>query len=137
MKTNTTIKMSEIDNGNNLQRGMYFDKGIILINTQPDAQYPDVIEGDIVISIGHNVRTTKSVPTPESVNQSKINQNGTPNENGKFYNYAKEPTKTDKTIKIYEKIATNEWQYLGAYNIVDAWTENYVRKVFKFKFIRV
>ena len=65
------------------------------------------------------------------------NDNGTPFENGKFYNEAvmyKDFDEPAHTVRVYEKIRPSIWSYNGFFDLVDAQQEDDdKRKVFKFK----
>ena len=85
------------EEGVNLQKGMNYNLGgnysVILMSLRENAPYADRIEegGKVLIYEGHDwPRYKHKGPTfdPKSVDQPMNNDNGTPFENGKFYNEA-------------------------------------------------
>ena len=127
----------------NLQRGMNFhlngNISVILMSIRVGAPYADRIEdnGKTLIYEGHDTSRIKDGPDPKTVNQPKYNSNGTFTQNGLFYeaakNFANGKTNAE-LVRVYEKIRSGIWVYVGIFSLVDAWIENvFNRDVFKFK----
>ena len=132
----------------NLQKGMNYSLGgnysVILMSLRENAPYADRIEdgGKVLIYEGHDWPHYKHKgPTfdPKSVDQPMNNDNGTPFENGKFYNAAIMHRDFDEpahVVRVYEKIRAGIWSYNGFFDLVDAQQEDDdKRKVFKFRLV--
>lgn len=126
-----------------LQRGMNYHLhgglSVILMSVRPGAPYADRVEedGKVLIYEGHNAYTGHGGPDPKSVDQVLTNPDGTPTQNGLFFNAAleyKEGKHKAELVKVYEKIKSGIWVYNGIFKLVDAWQEvSGSRKVFKFR----
>ena len=137
------ISYSELvvnEDGKMIQKGMNFGiqktHSVVLMSTEKNAPYNDVIFDDGVIEYeGHDV-PKNITPDKKSVDQSMFNESGTHTENGKFVaaatNY-KEGKRDPAKIKVYRKIRPGVWVDMGFYNLIDAYKRHDgVREVFKF-----
>ncbi|MEW5923615.1 MAG: HNH endonuclease [Candidatus Zixiibacteriota bacterium] len=127
----------------NLQRGMNFhingNISVILMSIRVGAPYADRIEdnGKTLIYEGHDISKVKDGPDPKTANQPKYNSNGTLTQNGLFYEAARDfvngKTKAE-LVRVYEKIRSGIWVFVGVFRLVDAWIDNAtMRNVFKFR----
>jgi len=133
--------------GVSLQRGMNFGLGrnhsVILMSVRPNAPYRDRLEdgGTTLIYEGHDQSKTSSRPNPKLLDQPGALPSGTPTQNGKFYQAAREFKKGKRPperVRVYEKIRSGIWSYNGVFHLVDAWTErDQHRAVYKFRLIAV
>lgn len=126
-------KMCTIESING-RRGMYFRPTLchsVLLISNP--LYNDDEMTDTFIYEGHN--QVRKDEDPTQIDQTKINKDGTPNENGKFYNITMNYKigGDPEIVRIYKRINTNNWEYKGLYKLTDVYTENVIRKVYKFK----
>lgn len=124
-----------------LQKGMNFRKNapnsIFLMSRRPDALYSDRIEeeGRVLIYQGHDNRESAEVPDPAKADQ-PLEIGGKPTDNGKFFAAAMAAKKGMQAhrVHVWEKVRTNVWVFIGAFALVDAWTESDGRRmVCKFK----
>lgn len=126
-------KMCTIESING-RKGMYFRPtlchSVLLIS---NILYNDDEMTDTFIYEGHNKARKGEDPT--QIDQTKIKKDGTSNDNGKFYNMATnyKVGGDPEIVRIYKRINTNNWEYKGLYKLTDAYTENVIRKVYKFK----
>lgn len=129
----------------NLQRGMNFhlngNISVILMSLRKGAPYLDRIEdkGATLIYEGHDISKKKNGPDPKLVDQPMYNPGGSFTQNGLFYNAAikyKRGKSVVELVRVYEKIRSGIWVYLGIFNLIDAWREDSgPRTVFKFKMV--
>ena len=132
-----------MEEGVNLQRGMNFRLhgkfSVILMSLRPGAPYADRIEenGRVLIYEGHDVARRMGEPNPKAVDQPATNPNGSPTQNGLFYEAAmryRGGERGPEPVKVYEKIRSGIWVYNGLFRLIDAWQEvSNARKVFKFR----
>ncbi len=125
----------------NLQKGMNFgirpSYSIILMSVRRGAPYHDRIdfEKNLLIYEGHDVHRSPGVDA-KRVDQPIATPRGTPTENGKFYQAAKEAAanrREPERVKVYEKIQRGVWSDKGFFDLVDAEiVERNGRKVFDF-----
>jgi len=145
IKTGDVISYIDMcqEEGVNLQRGMNFKLrgtySVVLMSLRTGAPYADRIEEDgrVLIYEGHDIPKQKGGPDPKTVDQPISNPNGSPTQNGLFYQAAvayKKAEKQAELVKVYEKIHRGIWAYNGLFRLVDAWKESSAnRAVFKFK----
>jgi hypothetical protein len=92
--------------------------------------------GTRLIFEGHDMPKDRIVDT-KKVNQPKIYPSGRLTENTLFYNAAnayKNNGSDPEEIKVYRKLYSGYWLYLGLFQLIDSWiTQSNNREVFKFK----
>lgn len=129
------------EEGRRLQKGMNFQRGrknaVFLMNRSRKALYSDVIadEGRVLIYQGHDVRKEPGVD-PRLMDQPLANPDGTPTDNGKFFEEAEKAKRgqTPRRVHVYEKLQTSIWTFTGAFDLLDAWVEEAAgRKVCKYR----
>jgi hypothetical protein len=128
--------------GVSLQRGMNFRLrgpiSVILMSRRRGAPYTDKIEdgGKTLIYEGHDRPRTPECPEPKKVDQPEYSATGNITQNGLFWN-AVVNYKAGRTpaaqVRVYEKIQTGIWTYVGVFELVDGRIQNVGRKVFKFE----
>lgn len=127
--------------GKRLQKGMNFQRGrpnaVFLMSRRPNAPYSDMVEEDgaVLIYQGHDARPAPGIE-PKLVDQPLTNPDGSPTDNGKFFEVAQAAKRgeTARRVHVYEKIQTSIWTFNGAFALVDAWVEKAAgRQVCKFK----
>ena len=132
------------EEGCNLQRGMNYrlnrkPYSVILMSLRKNAPYVDRVEenGKVLIYEGHDISQVNGGPNPKTVDQPISNPNGSPTQNGLFFEAAgkyKKGKSDPEHVKVYEKIHSGIWVYNGLFKLVDAWQEeSNTRKVFKFR----
>lgn len=124
-----------------LQKGMNFGirpgYSIILMSVRRGAPYNDRIdlERNLLVYEGHDVPRSRAAD-PKKIDQPAAHPRGTPTENGKFYQAAKEAAqgyREPERVKVYEKIQRGVWSDKGFFHLVDAEiVERNGRKVFDF-----
>ena len=128
--------------GKRLQKGMNFKRppkvSVFLMSRRKDALYTDRIEDDgrVLIYQGHDIRPEPGGPDPQTVDQPLRNADGTPTDNGKFFEVAKAAKQGAHPgiVHVYEKIQTGIWVFNGEFELADAWQESGgSRKVCKFE----
>jgi hypothetical protein len=129
--------------GASLQRGMNFHLGgrtsVILMSLRVGAPYADRIEegGRVLVYEGHDSPRTKVGPNPKDIDQPDVSPTGKATQNGLFWHAAKahqDRGEDPELVKVYEKIKTGIWAYVGLFELIDAWKQDEGRrKVFKFK----
>jgi hypothetical protein len=131
------------EEGTSLRKGMNFRlrgrTSVILMSTRPGAPYKDKVEdgGKVLIYEGHDNPRPPNGMNPKEVDQVARNPDGTPTQNGMFYEAANSHTNGSsqpEIVKVYEKIKTGIWVYNGLFSLFGAWLEQSGgRKVFKFR----
>lgn len=126
-----------------LQRGMNFRLGgrisVILMSVRVGAPYADRIEqgGKVLIYEGHDIPKTKNGPNPKATDQPERTPAGRFTQNGLFMEAAlahKKVAAAPELVKVYEKIKSGIWVFVGLFDLLDAWKEREDgRTVFKFK----
>ena len=112
---------------------------VILMSLRRGAPYADRVEegGRTLIYEGHDVPRQKDGPNPKEIDQQRFLPNGSPTQNGVFFDAAmrfKNGKASAEVVRVYEKIRSGIWAFDGLFELVDAWQEKAAgRSVFKFK----
>lgn len=122
-----------LEEGMQLQRGMNFRVGgrqtIVLMSRRSNAPYNDRIEDDgrVLVYEGHDDSKTAECPDPKAVDQPLVTASGSQTQNGLFFDAAAR-ARADETqaelVRVYEKIKTGIWEYVGLFKLFDAWQEH-------------
>ena len=131
--------------GVSLQRGMNFrvTKGhsVVLMSVRAGAPYHDQVldEGRTLVYEGHNVPKSAEHPLPDTVDQTLRTAIGSLTQNGRFVAAAegfKQGKHAAELVRVYDKLRSGIWAFVGTFNLVDAWQEQSDgRQVYKFKLI--
>jgi len=129
--------------GVSLQRGMNFrvTKGhsVVLMSVRTGAPYHDQVldEGRTLIYEGHNVPKSAEHPLPDTIDQASRTPIGSLTQNGRFFAAAegfKHGEHAAELVRVYDKLRSGIWAFVGTFNLVDAWQEQSAgRQVYKFK----
>ena len=129
--------------GTSLQRGMNFRvaKGhsVVLMSVRSGAPYDDQVldEGRTLIYEGHNVPKSAEHSLPDTIDQALRTPIGSLTQNGRFFTAAtgfKQGKLAAELVRVYDKLRSGIWAFVGTFNLVDAWQETSAgRQVFKFK----
>lgn len=133
--------------GTSLQQGMNFGLGgnhsVILMSVRRNAPYRDRLEdgGTTLIYEGHDEPRKPSAPNPKLLDQPLKFASGSPTQNGKFFQAAKDykdGRRQPERVRVYEKIHTGIWSYNGVFHLIDSWQErDDHRSVCKFRLVAV
>jgi hypothetical protein len=113
------------------------------MSVRRNAPYRDRVEdeGTTLIYEGHDCPKSATCLNPKIVDQPLETPNGTPTQNGRFFEAAesaKEGKRSPERVRVYEKLRPGIWAYNGVFHLVDAWTEqDSYRSVCRFKLIAV
>lgn len=130
-------EMCNIENQEQLQRGMNFDMGgsysVLLMSVKPNAPYADRISEDglTIYYEGHDVPGDKN----KELDQPPVNPSGTLTQNGLFQQGVDLAKKTGNwpLVRIYEKVKMGIWTYRGLFELKDyGYIERGGRRVFEF-----
>jgi len=105
------------------------------------APYHDQVldEGRTLVYEGHNVPKSAEHPLPDTVDQTLRTAIGSLTQNGRFVAAAegfKQGKHAAELVRVYDKLRSGIWAFVGTFNLVDAWQEQSDgRQVYKFKLI--